>query len=390
MKLITRQTNTLINLDYTNPIDEKTKLEIGLEARLQGIENNFVTTNPGVNELDKINYDYNRDIYSAYINVNRKFGKLNAQIGLRAETVNVQSVTDTIGKANLKGTDNYKNDYIQVYPSAFLTYNPSENNQYQISFSRRVDRPSMYQVSPIRAWSTPLLDRVGNPELNPQFTNSIEFNYTRQLGKGSLTSGVFYRIIEDQIYRSFSISPYDNQKQLFSFQNYENNYSFGIELSGNYKITDWWDVNSSFDLYKQTLRGLVNDQNEEIDDVSWNSRVNNNFRATKNLRFQLSGLYRGANKSLQYDISPRWKIDAGVRYNFLQGKASLQARINDIFNTFFFAYDQINPFIQSGEAHWESRTVYLGFSYKLGGGNTKERKRKDRSDNEIQEGGGGL
>ena len=104
--------------------------------------------------------------------------------------------------ANLnRGKTTFDDDYLTVYPSAYLTYNLNEKNTLQFSYSRRVDRPGLEQTKPIREFATPLVTSFGNPELRPQFTNSIEVNYTKVLEKGSITAGVFVRSINDQISR---------------------------------------------------------------------------------------------------------------------------------------------------------------------------------------------
>jgi len=105
------------------------------------------------------------------------------------------------------------------------------------------------------------------------------------------------------------------------------------------------------------------------------------------LRFQLFGMYRGANKNLQFDIKPMWKIDFGARLNILKGKGSLSARINDIFDAMNFGFDSTRPYPQSGNFYWESQTAYIGFMYRFGGGKNKARHRKNRRDNEKQSGG---
>ena len=85
-------------------------------------------------------------------------------------------------------------------------------NQYQISYSRRVDRPSIQQVNPIREWSTPLVTSIGNAALVPQFTNSVEVNYTRKIKGGSITFGTFYRKINDVISRVTFQDPADSPR----------------------------------------------------------------------------------------------------------------------------------------------------------------------------------
>ena len=199
------RSRTTINLDYTNPLSENAKLEAGLQARL--FENNLAyNSDARVRDTNgnfiptTTAFDYTRDIFSAYVSYGKQLEKWSYKLGLRAETVQVDAfATDTNLDTDVSTDFPFENDYVQFYPSAFLTYKASDKNSYQFSCSRRVYRPGGGQVSPVPEFNTALISQFGNPELVPQFTNSVEVNYTRQLKKGSLTAGVFYRLIEDEI-----------------------------------------------------------------------------------------------------------------------------------------------------------------------------------------------
>src|SRR5690606_24754207 len=117
--------------------------------------------------------------------------------------------------------------------------------------------PGLGQVNPIRQWSTPLISSFGNPELLPQFTNSYELNYTRRLEKGSVTTGVFYRTIKDEINRAVLVDRLDLNKLILTYGNYDATNAYGVEASANYKPLKWWSVNGSFDMYSQIQRGIT-------------------------------------------------------------------------------------------------------------------------------------
>ena len=193
---------------------------------------------------------------------------------------------------------------ITAYPSAFFTYTANENNSFNFNYSRRVDRPSIGQISPIREWTTPLMESRGNPELAPQFTNSFEVNYTRNTKLGSITSGVFYRSISDEISRTVSNDPNNINRNILSYDNFDNNNAYGIESSANLKFFNWWSVNASADIYFKTAKGTIQNastnmlENAAVDVTTFNTRINNSFTATKDLRFQLFGMYRGGGPGL--------------------------------------------------------------------------------------------
>ncbi|GAB4156880.1 MAG: outer membrane beta-barrel family protein [Winogradskyella sp.] len=405
------RTRTTINLDYVNPLSEKSKLELGLQARLFDNEINYFSDarlrdqNGNPFPAD-INFDYARNIYSAYVNYNKSFEKWSVQLGLRAETVNVESEAL---QTNLSDNSTlfipFENDYTEFYPSAFVTYNASEKNTFQFSYSRRVDRPGIGQVNPLPEWNTPLISSFGNQELLPQFTNSFELNYTRNLEKGSITGGVFYRIINDEINRAVFIDPADLNRIILTFDNFDNTSAYGIEVNGSYRFFKWWSVNGSFDLFGQTQRSIterldvptdvatVDDiirEEVKVDNVIWNFRVFNNFKVNDDLSFSLFGLYRGKNKGVQFTQDVFAFVNVGMRYNFLEdNRATFSLNFNDIFNTMQFKFEGDRPFPQYGDFNWESRTVFAGLSYRFGGGKYRAKSRKQR-DSDVKSDGGGF
>ncbi|WP_196885153.1 outer membrane beta-barrel family protein [Aureivirga sp. CE67] len=377
--------NLIVNLDYTLPLSESSKLELGVESRTQKSDDNNITTqlSESGEPLDDKFFKYNRYINSAYFNYNVAFSeKLMAQVGARFEKYDVE--------AELNNEKIYEDDYFTVYPSAFFTFNQSDKNQFQLSYSYRVDRPSLGQVNPIREFSTPIIISVGNPELDPQFTNSVELNYTRRLKKGSITAGVFYRLITDNISRTVVKDAVDPTKLILSYNNIGDNNAYGFEFSGYYRLAKWWTLNGSVNLYQNTEKGVVALQNAEVDNLAFESRLSNSFKASKRLRFQLTGFYRGANKSLQFNTKPMYGVNTGARYTVLDGKGTISANFNDIFNTMRFAFEpgKLSPYPQTGEFRWPSHTAYIGFSYRFGGGKNKARQRKYRDNNETRGSGG--
>lgn len=407
----TGRNRTTINLDYVNPLTERTKLELGLQARLF---DNTIDYYSNAREQDQLGnytatstlFDYKRNIYSAYATYGKKLEKWSYQVGLRAENV---EVTADAFKTFIENDENiatpFKNDYFQLYPSAFFTYNPSEKNSYQLSYSRRVDRPGIGQVNPLPEWNTPLISSFGNQELRPQFTNSIELNYTRQLTKGSITAGVFYRIIEDEINRALFIDRDDLDRQILTYNNFDNTTAYGFEFSTNYRPTKWWSMNGSLDLYSQTQKSIAevftvprdqataNDialETFKVDNIAFNMRLFNNFRVSKSLSFSAFGFYRGKNKSVQFEVDPMYFVNLGMRLNFLEdNRATFNLNYNDIFNTMKFAFKGERPYAQSGAFNWESQTVYAGLSYRFGGSKYRAKSRKKR-DNDIKSGSGGF
>ena len=375
--------NLIANLDFVNPVTETAKIELGIESRFDGTDNVF-----NIDNSYNSDFDYRRNIQSGYFNYNKQAGKWSYQLGARLESYNVEANFRKVSE-----TPRQFKDYIfTAYPSAFFTYAPSESNSYNFSYSRRVDRPNLDQVNPIREWSSPTIDQEGNTNLKPQFTNSLEVNYTRKIKIGSITSGVFFRYINDDISQVIVSHPTDASKKLLTFTNFDHNTEYGVEVSGNVDFKKWWGVNFGMDTYFKNVKGVVEDKDGNLyeDDVvaiPFNARMNHTFKVNKDLRLTWFTMYRSGEKGLQFSNKNMWKTDLGARLNVLKGKGTLSVRYNDIFAQMRARFHSDNPDNVKGQFNWESRSVNVNFSYRFGSGKDKALQRKQREKNEAQGGG---
>ncbi|SNY94950.1 outer membrane beta-barrel family protein [Flagellimonas pacifica] len=371
------RTNTTINLDYINPISESATLEIGLETRLRRTDNTYISTREDFNNSD---FRYDRNIHSFYTTFSQTISKWQYNIGIRLEDYNVDTQFNEVSEPQFDFSDKLFN----IYPSGFLKYTPGEesNNSYQLSFSRRIDRPSLNQINPIRQLSTPQIIITGNPSLVPQFTNSFELNYTRKLRNGSFTVGGFYRRINDEINRRGFFDEDNPTLLIIDYDNFESNNAYGFEFSSNYRPTNWWSLNGSFDVYTRTQKGVIENENVQVNNTLLNAKLNNSFKATKTLTFQIFTFYSGPQKILQYELKENFFMNLGARYNFAGGKGTLSINFNDVFRSQRFAFKTYRTIFQEGEFRRDSRTLYAGMAYRFGSGKNKSVKRKKRDKNE--------
>ncbi|UII77685.1 TonB-dependent receptor [Flagellimonas sp. HMM57] len=371
------RTNTTINLDYVNPISENSTLEIGLETRLRRTENTYVTDRIDFSDSD---FRYDRDIHSFYTTFSQRLNKWQYNIGLRIEDYNVDTEFNEVGQPQFTFTDKLFN----VYPSGFLKYSPDEaqKNSYQLSFSRRIDRPSLNQINPIRQLSTPQIIITGNPSLVPQFTSSVELNYSRKLNKGSFTIGGFYRRINDEINRRGFFDEDNPTVLIIDYDNFDSNNAYGFEFSSNYRPTSWWSLNGSFDVYSRTQKGVIEGENVQVNNTLMNVKLNNTFKATKTLTFQWFTFYSGPQEILQYELKQNFFMNLGARYGFAQGKGTFSLNFTDIFRSQRFAFKTFRTVFQEGEFLRDSRALYAGLAYRFGSGKNKSVKRKKRDKNE--------
>ena len=390
-----RTDNIRVNLDYTNKIKDGGKIEAGLQFRREQNDNILLTDKRIIvnNQPYDPSTDFNftRDFLSAYVNYGQKFGKFGMQLGLRAEQFTDKG--DYLTNVSVEGK--IDQDKLDFFPSAFLTYEVSEKGQVSLNYSRRIDRPGIGQLSPVPEWSTPMMSSIGSPELRPEYTNSLEVGYLQRIGKNSISANVFYRHIKDNIFRNVLKNEAVYGAYIQNYENYDKVDAYGFELSFNLTPTKWWSSNISGDYTHNTMvvkqekeeNGVKIPYIEEIDANRLTARMNNTFKVSKVISLQHFFMYQGKYRFIQGEMRDMWRMDLGARYTFMGGKASLSARVSDIFRTFYGRLEMYNPDRAVGKFRWEAHTLNIGFTYNFGG---KVRNRADVQQNKTENNGGGV
>lgn len=380
-----------IQSDYVNPLTAKTKLEAGVRAQFRKTTNNndiYIGFNP--NSLAKIdnltnNYKNNDQVYAAYTTITSAIKDFGYQIGLRAESSNYKGELTSSGQT-------FSNKYpISLFPSIFLSQKLKHNQELQLNYSRRINRPNFFQLIPYTDFTDSLNITRGNPNLVPEFTNSIEASYSKTFGGGnSLLFSIYYKHSTNLITRYLDTNVINNQKLLInSYINAESSYSYGAELTSINNIKKWWDVTTNLNLYNGKIN-TSNVPNATPQDaiLSWFGKLNSNFKLPKNLTIQLSGNYQSktnlpvsqgqgmmgppgqqAQSSSQGYIKSFWSVDLAVRKSFLKNQAaSVSLSISDIFRT--RSNEQISSsdgiFYQDYYRLNNPQLVRLNFTYRFG------------------------
>ncbi|WP_395093798.1 TonB-dependent receptor domain-containing protein [Vaginella massiliensis] len=388
--------NTRVNLDYVNQIIDGGKIEAGIQFRQEQKDNvfdsnktiydangNVIVDTNGNPIYQGASFDFTRNFYSAYVNYKQKFDKFGFQVGVRAE----QTEDDVNYTITPDDAGNYKRDYLDFFPSAYVTYDMTPKTQLMLNYSRRITRPGIYQLTPVPQWSSPMMSNQGNPNLLPEYTDAYEFGLQQQLAKGGLNFNAFYRHTTDNIMFSSQENPDVPGQIIQTSENYDKTDEYGLEVSFNYRWAKWfsmflagdWTSMNFFNTNMQTL------QNEEMRTNRFTGRMSNTFTVSPNFSIQNFAFYQGPFENFQGKMKEMWRMDLGVRYTFMDGKASVNARMNDLFKTMKASFDMVRPYDATGFFQWESRTYYLGFQYNFGG---KVRTRREVQQNQTQSGGG--
>ncbi len=355
--------------DFVNPITEKSKLETGARIAVRDISNlnNFNTFDSLGNliyqPLLSSNYNYHDQVLAGYIQYSDQLGKLGFQLGLRAENSSYRGSNNYAEKdndGNLKDTlGTFSNNYpISLFPSVFLTEKLNEKNELQLNYTRRIDRPGFIQLSPYTDYSDSLNLSRGNPNLKPQFTNSLEMAYQLTYGKNTFLASVYYKYTIDLItrYQTKEINPLTDSIVLINtYINANSSYVGGLELIAKNSVTSWWDLTSNLNIYTSRINAADSIQTAPAS-YSWFAKINTSFKLPKNFTLQFTGDYtsktvlppggtagsgggggRGggtvSGNAQGYSL-PTGGVDGSLKYEFLKNKAaSLTFNVSDIFAT---------------------------------------------------------
>jgi outer membrane receptor protein involved in Fe transport len=411
--------NLVIQTDYVNPLGENSKLELGARTQIRDVKsltNYFVVNNNGsLSEKgdQNINYNSKDQVYAAYANFSNKIKNFGYQLGLRVESSNYEGLL-----VNQKQEFNI--DFpLSFFPSVFLTQKLGEYDDLQFNYSRRINRPGFFQLFPFYDLTDSLNITKGNPNLNPEFTNSFELSYSKTFeNRDNLLASVYFKNTTDLITRIQTLEDVpviDTQAWVLSYTNANSSYVTGLELISRNKITKWWELIGNANLFTSKID--LKDQEDPDQFVSYFVRLNNNFKLPKNFSLQLSGDYDskrlvvaggssnsgggggrgggggfggggfggGGNTAAQGYIRPQFDVDAAIRFDFLKERAaSISLSVNDLFKTRKFnSHSEADGFYQDVLRKRDQQVFRLNFSWRFGKYDANLFKRKNtRAENE--------
>lgn len=341
--------NAIFQTDYKVPL-KVFKIETGLRAQLQGMSNlndNFLFLN---NEYTLIpnpasNYSNKNNVFAAYFMVSKQYSKFSYQAGLRAES------SDYRGKMEKTG-DVFKVQYpISLFPSAFLSYTITQKQFLQLNYSRRVNRPSFFQIVPFIDSMDVFNMTKGNPSLKPEFTNSLELQYLNNFTrKNTLIAAVYYKYTNNLITRF--IEKESNGYLINTYINANSSYATGIELISTNGIKDFLDITTSVNVYNSKINSSAYQSWTSSARWAWYGKLNLLFKLPAQFTIQLAAMYQSKSSlpvsdgdrmwgppmdkvqsTSQGYIDDFWALDLSIRKTFFDKKFAINLAVSDIFGT---------------------------------------------------------
>lgn len=381
-------------LDYVNPINDTRKIETGLRSFINNSNSLFSTfsiDNGGAETKLPLsnNYSFRELVHAGYFTYTDQFKGIGYQAGLRTEISDFEgTLIDSARTFGYKYPNQLKDIWDALFPSLYLSKQVSENTELQLNYSRRIRRPGFRQVNPFIDINDPVNLQQGNPELRPEFTNSLEFNLSQQYKKGNFLGVIYYRNNNGDItqysdtisaaqFQQLNNAAVDPNAILNTYINAQSTNRLGLELTLQHKFTRNFDIVPTMNFQYRKVNANVGDLNLSNEGFNWESKLIVNYKITNaspvfnNLGFQVTGEYESPEIIPQGRRKEQYGVDFAMRKDlFKDNKGNITFAIDDVFNSKRFGtiYDT-DAFYQDSYRRWRVRTFRVTLSYRFGDNN---------------------
>jgi hypothetical protein len=302
------------------------------------------------------------------VNFSRKAGKWNYQLGPRAEYTGVSGEQLVYQITN-------DTSYLQLFPTAFLGYSPSDKHSFELSYNRRIDRPGYDQLNPFKFYLDPSTYKEGNPYLRPQTTHTVEIAH---LWKSTYYTQLGVARTMDNITEVIAPSPAQNNVTVQTNTNLRRVDLVYSNISAPVQITPWWNSTNNLNAYVALYSGNVaNTTITNRGNFAWNVQSNNTFTVGKTWSMELNGNYRSKEIYAFDKIRPIWSVGAGVQKKVFNNLGSVRLNVTDMFFTNNIRADvAFTDYTEYFDVKRETRVATLSFTYKFGKASVPANRRR--------------
>ena len=393
-----RTTSWEAKLDYTNTFNRYLKLEAGYNGNYS-LENTPNTSWVGTIEADaKLaenlynRFIYHNDISAAYFMLGGSVRNFSYSGGLRAEAWQVRTKSLGYGQTEAEVPMFRKNNFA-LFPSLYLSLALPYDNELQLNYTRRIRRPWGGQLNSFLDTSDPTSYSYGNPELQPQYSNSFEVNYLKSWTYHMLSVSAYLRTADNMINR---LSYMDADIMWSTWANVASETNSGVEIvAKNNLFSGWLDLTTTVNLYQNHISAwnysFLSRKGNTVSlgrgaqsGFAWDARMMANVKLPWQLAFQATGRYASGQKTAQGSRQGGWSVDLGLRKTFGDWSFSLNCR--DLFDSRRMKNTTIGDNYEQYSERWRGgRTLRLTIKYSFG---NMKAKRNNRQQEPLDTGGG--
>ncbi len=382
----------LIQGDYVNPIGENRQFEAGFRISEDDDLTDYKVfdniNNSLIEDLNQSNlFQYKERISALYTQYGVKVeDKYSFLIGLRLENtdrnINQLTIQDFINK-NDSG----------LFPTFNFGLEISEDETLTFGYNRRIRRPWSRFINPFPTKVSPINIFRGNPNLDPTYSNNIDFGYLKRY-KSSFTinTSAYYQKATNTF--NFIVEETGETAEINGVQvpiterypiNLSTNTRFGFELNLSYRKGRNWNISSNFNVYSNKVEGSYNDIVYDNENVSWSYRLNNKLTLPGKIEWQTRMNIRGPSETAISKSEGDFSIDLAFSKELFEDKASLTLNVSDLLDQRGWRTETFNEtFYNNSEWRWRRRSFNLNFTYRF---NQKKNQYRRQQQQNYDDGG---
>ena len=361
------QADYIFKADYTHPWAEKYTIETGAQYQINDVENDFA-----ISDFDGANFVENPDLTNVFEWTQKVLGiygtgayegdKWGIKLGVRFEDTDVNTLLQNTNESN-------DQKYSNFFPSGHTSYKVNDDLSLQAGYSRRIFRPRLWDLNPFFNIRNNFNIRTGNPDLQPEFTDSYEITSIYKVGKLSMNLGVFYRhtneVVED-------IVTFEDNVSISRPENIGINNTTGIEFNAKYIPTNWLSFTNDFNFSHFAREGSFEGTSFDFTGDQWTTRLMGKVKLPADINLEFVGNYQSGFRTLQQEITENLFMDFGARKKILKGKAILNLSIRDVFASRIRESQTFQPNFYLRDFSQQGRFITFGISFGFGKGEAME------------------
>ena len=388
-----QQNRNLLQLDYVYPISKNTQIEAGFRGNYVDlvtdfrVEEKLTQTSPFTNIVGFTNkLEYIENVNATYLQFGSKIKKLSYLVGLRFEDSNIQVNQLTSGIFMNKNYSNF-------FPSAFLTYELSNNTNLSLNYSKRITRPRDRFINPFASYTSNINLFQGNPDINPALSDAFDLGFLKKWDKITLSTSAYYNYTKN----SFQIVRKERGDLINGIPvivntpfNLATDAKSGFEFTLNYNFKKWWKLNGNFNFFNNKTTGeysYINTnnnvviQNFDFNANTWFTRLTSKITLPYKIDWQTNITYNADQKTRQGRSVGVPGANTGFSKDILKDMGTISFNISDFFNTRKRIQDINLPNVNSySEMQMRVRQFTLNFTYRFNKKKSEEKPVKRQNE----------
>ncbi|QNK61008.1 TonB-dependent receptor [Pedobacter sp. PAMC26386] len=355
--------------------------QINIGAKYSSVSaNNIFNQYKVIGDADVLDGDvsntfaYKEQIAAGYLKYEGAISsKLSFDAGLRAENTSSDGLLLPLPGSSQEPVT-IKRNYLNLFPTASLTYKTEKSGTYNLSFSRRIDRPAYNDLNPFLSPVDELSYWKGNPFLQPQYANSIALQYSY---KNTIAS--FGYIHTTDLTGGVS-EVADGNRIIMVPLNIGSQNNYNLNVTQQVKVNNWWNMSVTLiGYYLENKVGTVQYGYYNPTRLAGALSTQQTFKLPYQIAGEIAGVFNSKSLSgLNTYVRSSSQIDLGLQKNVMGDKGTLRLAVTDIYNGNRYNTDsKLNGLILHTTYRGEYRQVKLNFTYRFGNSKVKAKDSRE-------------